>query len=126
MKSLYHYVYFHLYDFVLSVRKVNARESAVLYLTVMVFFITLPLFVFIFDQLFYKGMNKVIFMTSGFVYSLLIYYLNKRYFENSRRWKQIISKYSIGDSKKRKIGHIVVIVFFFASIATGFSLLFYL
>ena len=42
MKIVYGYLYYHLYDLVSRVRKQNARESAILYLSVAICILTIP------------------------------------------------------------------------------------
>ena len=119
MRTIYNYIYYHLFDLVSRFRKLNARESAILYLSTIVFFLTMP---FVAGAIRFIGsMPSGVFMTLVVGYGFLISYLNKRYFENPHRLKQIIQKFKNESLILKRIGYFVVVGLFLSSLILFFS-----
>jgi hypothetical protein len=122
MKVVFGYLYYHLYDLVSRVRKLNARESAILYLSVSICLLTIPLLgSFLVKLLGY--VPKSLFITFILGYASLIVYLNKKYFDNKKRLNAISNMFKNESVFQRRIGHATVVMFFIASITLFFFFL---
>lgn len=121
MSTVYGYIYYHLFDLVARFRKPNARESAILYISTIVFFLTLPFFAAAIK--FLGSMPRGIFITLIVAYGFLISYLNKRYFEKSYRLKQIGNKFKNESLTQKRVGYGVVIGLFLLSLVLFFIFL---
>ena len=101
----------------------NARESAILYVSAIIFFLTMPFIAALIKS--FGKMPREAFMILIVVYSLLIFFFNKRYFENAGRIRQMGLKFGGESLIQKRIGYCVVIAlalisfilfFFFLSI----------
>mgnify|MGYP007016125650 CR=1 FL=1 len=122
MKIVYGYLYYHLYDLLSRLRKLNARESAILYLSVAICLLTIPFL----GSILFKLVGQIPkFVFFGFIlgYGSLIVYMNKKYFENKKRLKAISSRFKNESLFKRRIGRSIVVIFFVTSIALFFFFL---
>ena len=122
MKILYEYLYYHLYDLVSKGRKMNARESAILYLSIAVCIMTLPFLGLVLFKLFGQ-ISKGVFFSFILGYGSLVVYLNKKYFENEKRLKTIIGRFKNENMLQKRSGHIIVIILFIGSIISFFFFL---
>ncbi|KIC89060.1 hypothetical protein HY58_18940 [Flavihumibacter sp. ZG627] len=122
MKVIYGYLYYHLYDLVSKVRKLNARESAILYLSVAICLLTIPFLGSFMFKLF-GHVHKFIFFAFILGYGSLVVYMNKKYFDNHKRLKEISSLFKNESNFQRRIGHATVVILFIASIALFFFFL---
>ena len=122
MKIVYGYLYYHLYDLVSRVRKQNARESAILYLSVGICLPTIPFLGSVLFKLF-GHISKGVFFAFILGYGSLVVYVNKKYFENEKRLKTISSLFKNESLFQRRIGHAIVVILFIASIALFFFFL---
>lgn len=122
MKVVYGYLYYHLYDLVSRVRKLNARESAILYLSVAICLLTIPFLGSVLFKL-VGHIPKGLFFAFILGYGSLVVYMNKKYFENEKRLKAISSLFKNESLFQRRIGHAIVVILFIASIALFFFFL---
>ena len=109
MKRVYRYLYFHLFSLVSSYRKETARESAILYLSTIVFFITLPFIGLLISYSIGSGFRPLRFVIV-IGYAMLIHYFNKRYFERKQRIKLILGEFGNETKLQRRIGHVVAVL----------------
>jgi hypothetical protein len=105
-----------------GIRRFNARESAIIYLSAIISFLTIPFVGFLLSTVLSRKYN-FIFIISLAVYGFLIFYLNKRYFEKEQRLKGIYSKFKNQSILQRRIGYVVVVLTFFISIILFFGFL---
>ena len=84
---IYDYIYYHLYDLVSKIRKHNSRESTLLYLTIVLFFITSPFVLILINSILKYAESQLIFMILTLGYGFVIYFLNKKYFEKKNKLK---------------------------------------
>ena len=112
---VYDYLYFHLFELVSKIRKLNARESTLLYLSAILFFITSP-FVFAVLSLVLKYVNaELLYMVLSLGYGILIYFINKKYFERTNKLKDIKQKSEKEGIVQKRIGYCVVVLLFLSS-----------
>ncbi len=119
---MYSYLYYYLYELVSRIRRFNARESAIIYLSAIISFLTIPFVGFLLSTVLSTKYNFVFILLLG-VYSFLIFYINKRYFEKEGRLKGIYSKFKYQSILQRKIGYVVVVSTFFLSLLLFFIFL---
>ncbi len=106
---LYDYLYYHSFLLFSLIRKVNAREGAILYLTILLFVSSLPLFVFLFHDFL---LNSTLFLLFSIGYGAALYYLNKRYFEKKEKVKNIIKRYEDESKVLNYFGFFVVVALY--------------
>lgn len=109
MSILYDYLYYHSFLLFSLIRKVNAREGAILYLTILLFVSSLPLFVFLFHDFL---LNSTLFLLFSVGYGVALYYLNKRYFEKKEKVKKIIKRYKDESKVLNFLGFFVVVALY--------------
>lgn len=109
MSILYDYLFYHSFLLFSLIRKVNAREGAILYLTILLFVSSLPLFVFLFHDFL---LNSTLFLLFSLVYGVALYYLNKRYFEKKEKVKEIIKRYEDESKVLNFLGFFVVVALY--------------
>lgn len=109
MSILYDYLYYHSFLLFSLIRKVNAREGAILYLTILLFVSSLPLFVFLFHDFL---LNSTSFLLFSLGYGVALYYLNKRYFEKTEKVKKIIKRYEDESKVLNFLGFFVVVALY--------------
>lgn len=109
MRYAYNYIYYHIYQFISRWKKYNARESAILYLSAILCFITLPIVWGAISEYIGKLPKWLFFLICG-IYCLLIYWLNKRYFERNNRIKEIRGQFKNQTGFQNKIGLIIIIL----------------
>ena len=112
---MYSYLYFHLYELVSGIRRFNARESAIIYLSVIISFLTIPFVGFLLSKVLSAKYNFIFIIILG-SYSFFVFYINKKYFDKESRLKGIYSKFKTQSILQRKSGYLVVILFFFLSL----------
>ncbi|HET9056595.1 MAG TPA: hypothetical protein VFN30_07100 [Chitinophagaceae bacterium] len=122
MKAIYNYLYYHLYSLISVVRRFNARESAILYLSAIIAFLTMPFISSLLSKLL-SGSYRLLFILLLGVYCALIVYLNKKYFEKGERIKKIVHQFKNESILQRRVGYGVVVLAFLFSIAAFFIFL---
>jgi len=120
--TMYSYLYYHLYELVSTIRRFNARESAIIYLSAIVSFLTIPFVGFLLSTVLPSKYNLIFIILLG-GYSFLVFYINKKYFEKESRLKGIYSKFKNQSTLQRKIGYVVVVLTFFLSLVLFFIFL---
>jgi hypothetical protein len=117
----YDYLYYHIYGLVSKLRRPGARESTILYITVIIFFITWPFISAITFSLFKS--QKVIVMVVDLAYCLFIKYLNKKYFEKANKLKEIDRRFKNDGLLKERVGYGIVVLLFLLSFVLFFYFL---
>ena len=59
---IYDYIYYHLYEPTSKIRKINSRESTLLHLTTILFFITSPFILIFINSIFKYAKSQLVFM----------------------------------------------------------------
>ncbi len=124
MSTIYSYIYYHLFDLVSRIRKLNARESAILYISAIVFFLTMPFIAVCIKLIGNTSRGEFIFLI--FVYSFLVFFLNKKYFEKSYKLKEISQKFKNESAIQKRIGYSIVVGLFLLSLVLFFVFLSFL
>lgn len=122
MRYTYNYVYYHIYQLTSKWRKYNARESAILYLSVILCLITMPFVFGIISKLF-GSIPKGWFFIIGGIHCLLIYWLNKKYFERKNYLKKILDQFKNESDFQRKLGLLISLLLLIMSPVLFFLLL---
>ena len=121
MSTIYNYIYYHLFELVSQIRKLNARESAILYLSAIIFFLTMP---FVAAGFRYIGnVPRTVFLIVILGYSFVIVFLNTKYFQRSHKIKEVSQKFENESLAQKRIGYGVVIALFAFSIVSFVLLL---
>jgi len=123
MSYLFRYIYYHFYVLVSKLKKRNIRESTILYVSCIVFFITFPALVFILYNLF-SFIPKWFFLAMGALYTYLIHVLNLRYFERPGVLKTTLKEYRKESKGYKILGCTIVIILLILSPVVGFLVLF--
>lgn len=116
MSNPYHYLFYYLNYNTSRIRKYNSREAAIIYLSVIVFFYTMP-FVAVGIHSINSQTPKVLFYGVVLAYGFLVFYLNKRYFENKSTYVNIMNRYKRGNKTAVAIGRVVAWVVLITSLA---------
>lgn len=103
------YLYFHIYILVRSYIRFNARESAILYFSAIVNFITLS-FVMVIIWKVFGELHKRVFLAICLAYSCGLYFVIKRHFGNVDEMKKIIRQFEKESKLERTIGTALVIL----------------
>jgi len=115
------YVYYHLFELTTGIRKFTARESALLYLSIIFFFLTSP---FVMVLLIFQVIKvRLFFILLGLGYWMLIYFLLKKYFERKDKLNEIRQKFKDQNLFQKRIGYWVVTILFFSSFVLFFFFL---
>ena len=110
-----------MFDLVSKYRKINARESTLLYIAVIIYFLTLP---FILVPVYsITKLPKSFFMVLVLGYAGLIYYLNKRYFERKNKLRKINEAFRNESVLQKRIGYSVVVILLLSSFVLFFFFL---
>jgi hypothetical protein len=118
---VYDYIYYHFFELVSKYRKVSARESALLYIAVIIYFLTLP---FIIVPLYSMIKSpKIFLMLLSLGYGGLIHFLNKKYFERTKKIRAINQKFRDESTLQKRIGYAVVILLLLSSFVLFFFFL---
>ena len=118
---IYDYIYYHFFGLVSRYRKINARESALLYIAAIIYFLTLPFAIIPLYSIY--NFSSIFFMIFALGYAALIYFLNKKYFGSSKRIKRINQRFKNESVLQRKIGYTTVILLLLSSFALFFFFL---
>ncbi|MFT3945342.1 MAG: hypothetical protein QM763_00095 [Agriterribacter sp.] len=118
---VYDYIYYHFFELVSKYKKVGARESALLYISVIIYFLTLPFAMVSLISLF--KVHKIFFFILGLIYAWGIYFLNKRYFERTKKIKAINQRFRGESTLQRRIGYVMVILLLLSSFVLFFVFL---
>jgi hypothetical protein len=109
MRYIYNYVYYQIYQLISKWKRYNARESAILYLSAILCFITIPVILGAVSK-FIGVPPKWLFFLTGGICCLLIYWFNKRYFERNNRIKEIHQQFKNQTGFQNKIGLVIIIL----------------
>jgi hypothetical protein len=120
MGNPYHYLFYFTQYNVNKIRPLNARESAILYVSAIVFFLTMPCIAKGIVEVIGKG-QRGIFYAVLLGYGFLIYYLNKSYFEKKKVYIQVAEKYKKQSSAQIAVGRTIA----WLSLAASFFLFFW-
>lgn len=120
---IYDYIYYHLYGLVSKIRKLNSRESTLLYLTIVLFFITSPFVLILINSILKYAESQLIFMILTLGYGFVIYFLNKKYFEKKNKLNEIMQQFKNENLLQRRLGYIVVILLLLSSFPLFFLFL---
>lgn len=120
---IYDYIYYHLYELVSKIRKISSRESTLLYLTIILFFITSPFILILISSIFKSAESQLVFMLLNLGYGFVIYLLNKKYFERKNKLNEIMKKFKNESLLQRRVGYIVVILLLLSSFPLFFFFL---
>ena len=120
---IYDYIYYHLHELVSKIRKMNSRESTLLYLTIILFFITSPFIVILISSILKYAESQLVFMILSLGYGFVIYFLNKKYFERKNKLNEIMQKFKDENLLQRRFGYIIVILLLLSSFPLFFLFL---
>lgn len=101
---VYKYIFFHLYEFVNHRGWRNPRESAILYISLIITFLTIPFIIALEVKV---AMPKILFLTIFVAYGFVIFWLNKRYIEQKTVLIAILNRFKYETSKGKKMGYII-------------------
>lgn len=121
MSNPYHYLFYYTQYNVNKIRPLNSRESAILYVSAILFFLTMPFIAVGTAELVGKDL-RVVFYAVILGYAYLIYCLNKNYFERKKVCMQLISKYKGQSNAQILVGRTVA----WLSLALSFFLFFWI
>lgn len=93
-------------------------------MSLILFFLGMPLIVFLLARIFQNGMPKVVFMALELVFAFLVDRANRGYVRKAGTWKAILSRYQDENRSRRFLGRVIAVVAFFGSIIVGISLTF--
>lgn len=121
MKKALNYIYYHLYDLGLLLKNRQARESAILYISLISIIPIIPFIIGIMHRVFGKP-NYFFVIITILAFSCFMLYLVRKNFENKKKLEAIRMQF-IGETLlQRRIGYVVVITLLFVSF--GLFLLF--
>ncbi len=123
MKAVYNYLYYHIFDLVSKIRSNNARESTISYLSVSIVFLTIPFIFGFINRYIINRPSLVLFLIVILGYGAIIFFLNKKYFENKKRISSILSRFKNESLFQRRIGYLIAVVFFLLSLVLFFIFL---
>ena len=121
MSNPCHYLFYYTQYNVNKVRPLNSRESAILYVSAILFFLTMPFIAIGTAEVLGKD-SRVAFYVVISAYAYLIYYLNKSYFERKKVYLQVTNKYKRQSSGQILVGRTVA----WLSLAASFVLFFWI
>jgi hypothetical protein len=120
---IYDYIYYHFFDLISKYRKTNARESALLYISIIVYFLTLPLIILPLHFHLMSNLPSIFFILLCLGYAGIIYFFNKRYFEKSKRIRDINKRFISENLLQRRVGYMAVILVLLSSFILFFFFL---
>ena len=91
MKTVYFYIYFHLYILVSKFNKRNAREGAIVYFSLIILFSSWPFVVVTLKNI--LNVPSTVFIIVMVIYMSLIFYTNKKYIQKLHRLKEIYQRF---------------------------------
>jgi hypothetical protein len=121
MGNPYHYLFYYTQYNVNKIQPINSRESAILYVSVIVFFLTIPFITAGIAEIIGKGL-KGVFYAMILSYGYLIYFLNKSYFEKNKIYVQVANKYKRHTKAQIAVGRTIAWI----SLAASFALFFFI
>ena len=124
MKTVYFYIYFHLYILVSKFNKRNAREGAIVYFSLIILFSSWPFVVVTLKNI--LNVPSTVFIIVMVIYMSLIFYTNKKYIQKLHRLKEIYQRFKNESVPQIRLGYIVVVSLFFTSLISGFFILYFL
>lgn len=121
MSNPYHYLFYYTQYNVIKIRPLNSRESTILYVSAILFFLTMPFIALGTVELLGKD-SRVAFYVVILGYACLIYFLNKSYFERKNVFMEVTKKYRGQSSAQILVGRTVA----WLSLAASFVLFFWI
>lgn len=118
---IYDYTYYYIFELVSSLRKRNARESALLYLTLITYLLTAPFIIVSFYSTFKPSQSLTIAVI--LIYAGVVYSFNKKYFARAQKIRDISRKFKPESTLQKRIGYSVVIFLFLLSFVSFFFFL---
>jgi hypothetical protein len=106
MLNPYHYLFYYITYNSNRIRKYNSRESAILYLSAIVFFYTFPFIGKAISAFDHKS-SSTLFFVIALLYGFLIVYVNKKYFEKQSNYRRIINKFENASQSQILFGRVV-------------------
>ena len=112
----YHYLFYYLQYNASRIRKYQSRETAIIYLSVIVFFYSTP-FIAAGTHSIYSNPPEVLFYGVLLAYAFLIFYGNKRHFERKDIYAHIMNRYKRDSKSFVLLGRVIAWVVFISSFA---------
>lgn len=116
MFNPYHYLFYYLHYNASRVRRYQSRETAIIYLSVIVFLYTTP-FIAVGIHSMYPKPPAVLFYVVPLAYAFLVFYFNKRHFERKDTFAHIMNRYKRDIKPSVVIGRVIAWAAFLSSFA---------
>jgi hypothetical protein len=121
MKKTYEYLFYRFYRYMETTRNhEHSAHGALIYLSIIILFNSFTFLVYLKNIFGIDGINNIILL----IYAIIIYFINKRYFDNENTTKRIVEMFQHESNKHEVIGKIsvvVLIVLTFLLLATSYQ-----
>lgn len=107
MKKFYEYIFYKLYKYMQSTRNYeHSAHGALIYLSIIILFNSLTVLVYLKNVFNLNFFNAPVLI----IYALVVYYINKKYFDNETTIIKIENKFKNESVRREILGKISVII----------------
>ena len=121
MKKTYEYLFYRFYRYMETTRNYeNSAHGALIFISMIIYLNSITFLVYIKNVFSLNVFNKYIFI----IYGIIVYLINKRYFDNENTTKRIVEMFQHESNKREVIGKIsvvVLIILTFLMLATSYK-----